>query len=395
MKFLKVVGPWLLLMLLGMAALAWLFFHPLSGLEEVEYSILIVGLIVLICVSDISHKQTKLLEIIERIQKDVVEVLNQCGISRNTDSISQPLTQDELETALSENATRSSEHVDVTAQSLNEKLQKIIADLDVLRKQTAQFTPEEDAAQEFTFEPIEGWRGITVVPSRKRYRNAGAWYEYDIRPERGTVFARMLEQIYPLDTYNVFNGTVLQRDQLEEWERNWLDREVTWHEVTGWERYFILFKDPLSERNGRTSYGHERERLIGALRKVKTAAEAAGAVTTVNFDVFSSVFRSSHARSSKLVGVTRGYPPCEFVAPDGASEADKKRIESALHNLLSPRGLSRYGLSPEEFKRFDEFIRAIDLILKGTLNEFGALAFPKSESEEVAATSSSGDETEA
>lgn len=166
------------------------------------------------------------------------------------------------------------------------------------RKQVEADTETDTEPEEFPIrfpEPYEdGWHNFTVIPLKSVYEEelcGGDWlntshFEYSVKDER--VFSRLIDlraNQWGNDHYEVVNGQVLEADirsrqsfdTTDEYVEG-LKRDVTWNEVTGAMRYFILSKHgcplPLFKR--------EKERLSKAFNAVRECREPAAGSLAAN-----------------------------------------------------------------------------------------------------------------
>jgi hypothetical protein len=178
-------------------------------------------------------------------------------------------------------------------------------------------------------EKRSGWDCWEVFPRRKRLTHQDCYggpptqdevYEYDVR---GTsLFVRLIEKSekgFDARKYEVFNGSIVQAQLEEDYKKlvelykddsdetknlmcsdtptvlsAKLQTKLTWHEMHGAVRYFVLSKDATDDRN-LLFFEEEHERLKGAFATVAVQAEQLGAV----WDDFSGTYRAPEEADSE------------------------------------------------------------------------------------------------
>ena len=221
----------------------------------------------------------------------------------------------------------------------------------VLSRKAIEETPEPEP-EEFSIrfpEPDEHsfWH-YTVVPSTTVYTEVfcgGDWqntstFQYSVKDER--IFSRLvdlLEEGWRKNYYTVVNGQVLEaeirsREPFDSTDQHieGLKKDVTWNEVTGSLRYFILSKHGCSL----SVFLREKERLTKAFAALAEKATELDAVRPVG-------------------GLVGGY----YKAKDGASE----RTKAAIKELQTAESLEHFRLSFRELKDYEHIIQTLDELL--------------------------------
>jgi len=195
-------------------------------------------------------------------------------------------------------------------------------------------------------EPTEsGWLNYAVIPSKTIYVEEVCYggpptdistFEYTLKGDR--VFARLVdlrEEDFKSTHYEVVNGQILEADIRSRKPYDTTDdhiamlkRDVTWTEVTGSLRYFILSQHDY----GASFFTRERERL-------------------------SEGFSKLNEKASQL-GAQRGR--------SGSFKAKDEQNATAIRALQQSESLDRFGISFKELQNHEHIIQTLDRLISGS-----------------------------
>jgi hypothetical protein len=212
--------------------------------------------------------------------------------------------------------------------------------------------PLDTSPEEFYIhfpDPAEsGWHNYTVTPSKNIYKeefcdgglpNVISKYEYSIRVDQ--VFGRLVDlREEDLNTvqYEVVNGEVREAeirsrnpyDYIVEYIES-LKKDVTWNEITGSLRYFILSIHGCE----RSFFSREQQRLEKG-------------------------FASLAKKAAQLGGVRK--PGGHYKPMNDADEQSKAAIRELQHTA----SLERFGISLGELRFYEHIIQTLEGLISGS-----------------------------